>query len=154
MSNYTRYYKNGGCYFFTVVLNDRSQNLLTANIQLLRQSFAKIKQHYPFKIDAIVILPDHIHSVWTLPKNDNDFSTRWRLIKSAFSRSLSQNEYVSTSRENKHERGIWQRRFWEHFIKDQEDYNHHIDYIHFNPVKHGYLNDAYQWPYSSLIKPK
>ena len=154
MTNYRRYYQDGGCYFFTVVINDRSTDLLTANIQILRHAFAKIKKSYPFKIDAMVVLPDHIHSVWTLPKNDHDYSTRWRLIKSTFSRAINQHDNISVSRKNKNEKGIWQRRFWEHLIRDQEDYNRHIDYVHFNPVKHGYVTDPHQWPYSSIIKIK
>ena len=116
---------------------DRKLNLLTAHIELLREAFRGTRRRYPFTIDAIVILPDHIHAVWTMPDGDADFATRWRLIKSTFSRNLLAGEPISASRANKRERGIWQRRYWEHTIRDQNDFARHIDYIHINPLKHG-----------------
>jgi putative transposase len=109
-----------------------------------------IKQNHPFIIDAIVILPDHLHTLWQLPENDADYPMRWRLIKSAFSRALPQTEGISTSRRKKAERGIWQRRYWEHLIRDEIDFKRHVDYIHYNPVKHGYTQSPVDWPYSSI----
>jgi putative transposase len=101
-------------------------------------------------IDAIVILPDHLHAVWTLPDGDRDFALRWRLIKAAFSRGLSAGERISASRARKAERGIWQRRYWEHTLRDDDDLARHIDYIHFNPVKHGHVARVVDWPHSSF----
>ena len=110
---------------------------------------------HPFTIDAFVLLPDHIHCIWTLPENDFDYSTRWMLIKSHFTRHYVINKNsvnLSTSRKNKREQNVWQRRFWEHQIRNQEDFNKHVDYIHFNPVKHGYVSKAKDWEYSSFPK--
>ncbi len=101
-------------------------------------------------MDAVVILPDHLHCIWQLPKNDDNFSSRWRLIKSHFSRTINSKEYISKSRQRKKERGIWQRRFWEHVIRNEEDYIHNVEYIHYNPVKHGYVNNVKDWKYSSF----
>ncbi len=117
----------GACYFFTVNIAERNKSLLIDHIDELRGAFKKIKQNHPFIIEAIVILPDHIHTLWQLPENDADFPTRWRLIKSAFSRALPQTERISTSRRKKGERGIWQRRYWEHLIKDDKDFERHVD---------------------------
>ena len=150
MTEYRRYKIKGGCYFFTVNLANRRQQLLTENIDLLRQAFRKVKRKHPFTIDAIVILPEHLHCVWTLPEHDMDFSLRWRQIKSEFSRQFESSEPLSISRMSKQERGIWQRRFWEHHLRDETDFNRHIDYIHFNPVKHGHVDAVKDWPYSSF----
>ena len=150
MTNYRRNFTKGGCYFFTVNLLDRNTSLLTDKIELLRESFAIVKRQHPFTINAIVILPEHLHCIWTLPSMDDDFSLRWRKIKYHFSYNLLPNEKVSSSRKNKKERGIWQRRFWEHLIKDQDDFNRHVQYIHYNPVKHGYCKNAADWPFSSI----
>jgi len=140
----------GGTYFFTVNLAERNRTLLVEHVDVLREAFRAVKQAHPFMIDAIVVLPDHLHAVWTLPENDHDFSLRWRQIKSAFSRELDKGERVSQSRVAKGERGIWQRRFWEHAIRDDEDYRRHVDYVHFNPVKHGYVGQVVNWPYTSF----
>jgi len=123
---------------------------LTERIDSLRDAFQEVKKAHPFDIDAIVVLPDHLHSLWTLPEGDDDFSLRWRQIKSAFSRAIEKDERISNSRLRKQERGIWQRRFWEHAIRDEEDFNRHIDYIHINPVKHGYVQRAIDWQFSSI----
>ena len=109
-----------------------------------------MRQAHPFQIDGIVILPDHLHTLWTLPEGDDDYSLRWRQIKSAFSRRLDEGETVSASRSRKRERGVWQRRFWEHTIRDDEDFARHLDYIHYNPVKHGHVKRVADWPYSSF----
>ena len=98
----------------------------------------------------MVVLPDHLHAVWTMPEGDRDFSTRWRLIKSTFSRNLAVGESISASRAAKRERGIWQRRYWEHTIRDERDYAAHIDYCHLNPYKHGLVQRVRDWPYSSF----
>jgi putative transposase len=104
-------------------------------------------------MDAVVVLPDHIHAIWTLPPRDPDFSTRWMLVKSAFSRRCAQTNEVAApgnSRARRREQAIWQRRFWEHHIRDERDFASHVDHIHYNPVKHGYVSAAKDWPYSSF----
>ena len=140
----------GGTYFFTVNLAERHSTLLVDNITALRGAFKKVMHDYPFVIDAVVILPEHCHAIWTLPKEDSDFSTRWRLIKFNFSQSLPKTERINVSRQHKSERGIWQRRFWEHQIRDDLDYIRHKDYVYYNPIKHGYVNRLIDWPYSSF----
>ncbi|MBJ7406377.1 MAG: transposase [Bradyrhizobium sp.] len=150
MTSYRRNFVPGGSFFFTVNLADRRQSLLTTNIELLRAAFREIRRRHPFTIDAIVILPEHLHTVWTMPDGDADFATRWRQIKSAFSRSLETNEPVSASCAARGERGIWQRRYWEHTIRDGEDYARHIDYVHINPVKHGLVKRVRDWGHSSF----
>ncbi len=151
MGTYIRANLKGGVYFFTVNLAERHNNdLLIANIEILRDAFRLTKKAHPFIIEASVILPEHLHCIWRLPEHDNDFSTRWRLIKTHFSKNIVANEPISKSRKRKNERGIWQRRFWEHLIKDKKDYQNHLDYIHYNPVKHGYVQRAIDWPYSSF----
>ena len=101
-------------------------------------------------IDACVVLPDHLHCVWTLPEGDADYSTRWRVLKTIFARNLPVGERRSEARLRRSERGLWQRRFWEHTIRDDDDFAAHIDYVHFNPVKHGYVQEAAKWPYSTF----
>jgi putative transposase len=150
MTAYRRNLVTGGTYFFTVNLADRRWSLLTENVELLRAAFRYTRRCHAFTIEAIVILPDHLHVVWTLPPEDSDFATRWRLIKTAFSRGLHPTERVSASRSRKRERGIWQRRFWEHTIRDDDDFARHLDYIHFNPIKHGYVERVQDWPFSSF----
>jgi putative transposase len=150
MTNYRRYRVEGGTYFFTVNLADRSQRLLVEHIGELRAAFKEVMVAHPFTIEAVVILPDHLHTIWTLPEGDHDFSLRWRQIKAAFSRVLEKDENISESRTKKQERGIWQRRFWEHAIRDINDFERHVNYIHYNPVKHGYVQQVAQWPYSSF----
>src|SRR4051812_4474358 len=122
MPNYRRLFIPGGCWFFTVNLLDRSETLLVDHIDALRASLASTRRRYWFEIDALVVLPDHLHAVWTLPPGDADFSTRWRLIKTAFAKSLPNREQRSHVRQARNERGIWQRRFWEHMIRDESDY--------------------------------
>ncbi len=124
--------------------------LLTDNADVLRKAFRYARQRYPFTIDAIVVLPDHLHTIWTLPEGDADFAVRWQLIKGNFSRKLPQGERISASRVRKRERGIWQRRFWEHTLRDEDDFARHADYIHFNPVKHGHTARVQDWPFSSF----
>ncbi|HYE36444.1 REP-associated tyrosine transposase [Methylocaldum sp.] len=150
MTDYRRFRVEGGTYFFTVNLAERHRKLLTEHIGALREAFRVVKGAHPFTIDAVVILPDHLHTIWTLPTGEQDFSLRWRQIKSAFSREIEKGERISKSRSRKGERGVWQRRFWEHVIRDEEDFARHVDYIHHNPVKHGYVKAVSNWPYSSF----
>jgi putative transposase len=150
MTNYRRNFIRGGSYFFTVNLADRRLRLLTENIGRLRAAFRYTRARHSFAVEAIVILPDHLHAIWTLPAGDSDFALRWRLIKSAFSRGLPTGEYVSTSRADKGERGSWQRRYWEHTLRDEADLARHCDYIHFNPLKHRHVTRVKDWPYSSF----
>jgi putative transposase len=150
MTAYRRNFIPGGCFFFTVNLADRRLRLLTENVETLRSAFRETRQRHPFTIDAMVVLPDHLHAVWTMPEGDRDFATRWRLIKSTFSRSFRAGEPISASRAAKRERGIWQRRYWEHTIRDEDDFGRHIDYVHINPVKHGLVTRVRDWPHSSF----
>ena len=147
---YRRASHAGGTYFFTVNLNNRKASLLTDHIDLLRECIANVKFRYPFHIDAMVVLPEHLHAIWTLPENDSAYASRWRMIKASFSRALPKVEVISQSRQAKGERGIWQRRYWEHTICNENDFERHVDYIHYNPVKHGYVRCVSEWPYSSI----
>ncbi len=150
MSVYRRNYVVGGTYFFTVNLLDRKKTLLVDYVDSLRESVAKVRRKRPFHIDAWVVLPDHMHAVWTLPEGDADYSGRWREIKKAFNRYVPPGEILSRARQQQGERGIWQRRFWEHTIKSEKDYRRHIDYVHINPLKHGLVMQVKDWPYSSF----
>ena len=150
MTDYRRNFLPGGAFFFTVNLAERRLRLLTDQIDALRRAFRETRRDHPFTIDAIVVLPDHLHAVWTLPEGDANFATRWRLIKSAFSRSIATDERISQSRAAKGERGIWQRRYWEHTIRDCKDFARHVEYIHINPVKHRLVTRVRDWPYSSF----
>ncbi len=139
-------------YFFTLVTEQR-QPLLTLpeNIDLLRTAFQREKTAHPFEMDAVVILPDHLHCLWLLPENDTDYSKRWARIKRYFSTGCTGITLIpSASRLAKRERPVWQRRFWEHRIRDEEDWRRHMDYIHYNPVKHGHAASPWDWPHSSL----
>ncbi|HFD13132.1 MAG TPA: transposase [Crenotrichaceae bacterium] len=148
--HYRRADVKGGTYFFTVNLAERNNTLLVDEIDVLRNVMNKVKKQHPFKLDAMVVLRDHLHMLWTLPVYDNDYATRWMLIKSGFSRQIPKRERINTSRRTKGERGIWQRRYWEHLIRNECDYEKHVDYIHNNPVKHGYVKCATDWLYSSI----
>lgn len=150
MTAYRRNFVPGRSYFFTVNLADRRSRLLVDNIELLRAAFRTTRRRHPFTIDATAVLPDHLHTIWTLPEGDSDFAGRWQLIKGGFSRRLPRQEPVSASRVSKRERGIWQRRYWEHTLRDEDDLARHIDYIHFNPVKHRLVERVRDWPFSSF----
>jgi putative transposase len=150
MIRYRRNFVSGGSFFFTVNLAERRLRLLTDHVGALRAAFRDTRTRHPFTIEAIVVLPDHLHAIWTLPEGDADFATRWRLIKSAFSRAMPHGERISLSRTRKGERGIWQRRYREHTLRDEGDFARHADYIHFNPVKHGHVRRTKDWPYSSF----
>ncbi|MFL9610405.1 REP-associated tyrosine transposase [Methylobacillus sp. Pita2] len=149
--DYRRVWHKGGIYFFTVNLLQRQKNdLLTQHIDLLRQVVLSVKQRHPFIIHGWVVLPDHLHALIELPANDADYAVRWRLIKSGFSKSIPKQEYRSVVRLERGERGIWQRRYWEHCIRDEADFQAHMDYIHINPVKHGLVASVKDWPYSTF----
>ena len=147
MPNYRRGRSEGATWFFTVVTAQRRRFLANEHATCaLRQSVAATLQQMPFHIDAWVILPDHMHAIWTLPAGDRDFSSRWGLIKAGFSRN-SNLPHTSAKRRDS---GLWQPRFWEHRIRDTADYDAHMDYVHYNPVKHGYVARVKDWPYSSF----
>ena len=150
MPDYRRNRVPGGSYFFTVTLLDRRTSLLVDEIGLLRDAVRQVRASAPFHIDAWVVLPEHMHCVWTLPPDDDDFSGRWRAIKARFSAAMPRHEHRSATRVRRGERGIWQRRFWEHTIRDDRDYASHVDYVHFNPVRHGLVARAGDWPFSSF----
>ena len=156
MPSYLRHRVEGGCYFFTVNLQDRRSDLLVAEIDALRSAVRAARARHPFHIDAWVVLPDHMHCLWTLPPDDCDFPVRWRTIKALFSRSVQRAVPRAKARRaslvRKREAGVWQRRYWEHTIRDDQDYAGHMDYIHFNPVKHGLAARPADWPYSSFAK--
>lgn len=146
---YRRNYVAGGTFFFTVTLRDRRSDLLVRHVDLLRGAFSVVKKRRPFRIDAMVVLPDHLHAIWTLPEGDSDYSGRWRAIKSGFVVALAR-EGICVARNARGEAEVWQRRFWEHTLRDERDLNHHIDYIHYNPVKHGHASCPADWPYSTI----
>src|SRR5271170_4366263 len=149
MPQYRRASLEGSVFFFTVVLADRPSDLLLNEIDRFRRIYRNVEQRHPFETVAICVLPDHLHALWALPEGDADFSTRWSLIKSSFSRGLD-SKPRSPSKIRKREKGIWQRRYWEHAIRDDADFERHIDYIHFNPVKHGLVKRVVDWPHSSF----
>lgn len=150
MTQYRRIHSPGATWFFTANLADRRSTLLVERIDTLRAAVRYVQTRHPFHIQAMVALPDHLHAVWTLPQGDSDYPLRWRLLKTWFSRQVSHGEHRSASRIDKHERGLWQRRYWERLIRDEADLRSHIDYVHFNPVKHGHALRAADWPYSTL----
>jgi len=145
MSQYRRLYLQGGCYFFTVVTHARTP-ILIDNFTRLKDAFYHVKKSLPFQMEAIVILPDHLHCIWNLPESDQDFSTRWKLIKHYFSIGMK------ASKSLRNEKNIWQNRFWEHLIRNEKDFNRHMDYIHYNPVKHQLVKSPKDWQYGSFKK--
>ena len=136
-------------FFFTVVLADRSSTLLVDQADRLRRIYQTVFERRPFETVAICVLPDHLHAIWALPEGDVDFSARWNLIKGGFSRGLEA-RLPSMSKLRKREKGIWQRRYWEHAIRDEADLERHVDDIHFNPVKHGLVARVRDWSFSSF----
>jgi putative transposase len=155
MPNYRRHYVPGGTYFFTVVTHER-RPILTPTIgrDRLRRAIESVRTERPFEIVAIALLPDHLHTIWTLPEHNADYSIRWGLIKERFTRLFLRaggSDGVSTESRRKHrERSVWQRRFWEHTIKDEDDLKRCADYIHWNPVKHGLAKSVIDYPWSSF----
>jgi putative transposase len=149
MVQYRRNFLPGGTFFFTVTLADRRSSALVDHIGLLRGAFRTTRHERPFTIDAIVVLPDHLHIVMNLPPNDGDFSGRWKRLKSLFTRYVVARG-LETQPNRRGEYTLWQRRFWEHTIRDETDLIRHIDYIHYNPVKHGLVRQVSEWPHSSF----
>lgn len=155
MPGYRRWYVPGATYFFTVVTERRRPLFAEAsNRQRLREAMRSTFADLPVDVVAGVILPDHLHTIWTLPDDDADFSTRWKRIKIAFTQSFLAAGGVeadrSASRVKRNARGVWQRRFWEHLIRDEDDFKRHVEYIHFNPVKHELALCPHAWPHSSF----
>ncbi|MBW4649097.1 MAG: transposase [Kastovskya adunca ATA6-11-RM4] len=155
MPNYRRLAVAGGTYFFTQVTYQRRTWLCNDIARAtLRDAINTVRQTYPFSIDAFVLLPDHLHCIWTLPEGDSDYTTRWRLIKTLVTKrcatELALNAKVTDSRSKRKEGNLWQRRFWEHLIRDEVDYARHCHYIHYNPVKHGLCQTPIQWRFSSV----
>ena len=147
---YRRANAEGGTYFFTVNLADRHSDFLVQHIVDLRAVMQAVKIAHPFSIVAMAVLPEHLHAIWRLPPGDADYPLRWSQIKAGFSRRLPKDERIRTTRQTKRERGIWQRRYWEHQIRDEDDLARHVDYIHYNPVKHGLVSRPVDWPHSTL----
>jgi putative transposase len=154
MSHYRRANDPGAYYFFTVVTNDRRAFLTDeATRGCLRHAWRIVRERRPFQLIALCLLPNHLHCIWKLPEDDADYSTRWASIKAIFTREYLRQGGVEGARNRshrrRHEAAIWQRRFWEHRIRDQRDFSRHVDYIHFNPVKHGLVTDPSDWPWST-----
>ena len=149
MVRYRRNFVPGGTFFFTLTLHDRRSSALVDHVALLRAAFRNTRSERPFAIDAIVILPDHLHTILTLPPDDPDFSNRLRRIKGRFTRSVVA-EGVAVSSDHRGEYSLWQKRFWEHTIRDDRDFERCVDYIHYNPVKHRLTSTPSEWPFSSL----
>lgn len=177
---YRRAWIPGGSYFFTVVTDHRRPLLATESaVEVLRQAFRTVRAKRPFAVDAMVVLRDHLHCIWTLPPGDVDFATRWRLIKTWFTKHCDPDlldeapGYAALTRPTNvtdgginagtqaggevsgdaaltRSRAVWQNRYWEHVLRDEADYERHADYIHYNPVKHGLVASAGDWPYSSF----
>jgi len=155
MSRYRRASKQGTTYFFTVVTYRRQPVLCNDAVRTaLRNAIEAVRITRPFTIDAWVLMPDHLHCIWTLPEGDSDFSTRWMMIKRMVSIATRDTtfraDWVNSSKHKHRESTLWQRRFWEHAIRDDEDFGRHVDYIHWNPVKHGLVANAADWPYSTF----
>ncbi len=150
MPEFRRNYIEGGTYFFTHVTYNRAPILCLPEIRRsLRNAFKKIRRNLPFRMEAIVVLPDHLHCLWTLPANDFDYSVRWRLIKTAVTKECKS---VLESRLPSSECSFWQSRYWERTIRNEEDFRIHFDYIHYNPVKHGLVNAPTDWKFSTFRK--
>ena len=150
MSGYRRSLAGGGTFFFTVNLANRKSALLIDEIDRLRRAFELVRTRHPFRMVAFCVLPEHMHTVWQLPQDDVQYGLRLGMIKRAFSSGLPSAAGRSASKIAKREKGLWQRRFWEHQIRDETDLQRHVDYIHFNPVKHGLVKQVRDWPHSSF----
>lgn len=146
MPNYRRIFIPGQQYFFTVNLQDRRSKLLTEHVDLFRQAYSSVLKSHPVETLAICILPNHLHCLWQMPEGDSNYAQRWRLTKGNFTRSLRKSGAIGDNQK------VWQNRYWEHHIRDDKDFNNHMDYIHANPVTHGYVSDVEEWPFSSWHK--
>ncbi len=150
MTNYRRIHVPGASIFFTVCLEEKGSDLLIREIGALRHAFRSTKAERPFEIAAIVVLPDHLHAILTLPRGDSDYATRWAVIKSRFTRAVPKVSHKRPSQEKRADGGIWQRRFWEHHLRDDTDYRRHVDYCLTDPVRHGLVRRPEDWLYSSI----
>ena len=150
MPNYRRAWRPGGTFFFTLSLLDRRSDVLVRYIDALREAVRRTRAERPFEIDAWVVLPEHMHWIITLPDGDADYANRIKAMKIRFVQAIPRGETRNPARVLRGERGIWQRRFWEHEIRDEADFARHVDYIHFNPVKHGLVTRVRDWPYSTF----
>lgn len=155
MPNYRRAHVPGGTFFFTVVTYQRRRLFhIAENRALLREVIRECQRDWPFEMNAIVLLPDHLHAIWTLPSGDENYSARWSVIKKTFTTRFLANggddPQVSAGKQRERRRGVWQRRFWEHTIEDEDDFETHFDYIHFNPVKHQFVKCPGDWEPSSF----
>ena len=151
--HYRRAFTPGGSFFFTVVTEGRRPIFASAeSVAVLREAFRRVRQTRPFQIDAIVVMPDHLHCIWTLPPDDADFATRWRLIKTRFTKHCDPALRIApnAARTAKGEQAVWQHRYWEHQLRDETDFTRHVEYIHYNPVKHGLAASPQDWPHSSF----
>jgi putative transposase len=149
MVRFRRNFVAGGAFFFTVMLADRTSKALTDHVGALRWAFRDTRLSRPFTVDAVVVLPEHLHIVMTLPEADADYSSRLSLIKRRFTDAVMKSG-VPVARHRNGEIALWQRRYWEHTIRDERDFVRHVDYIHFNPVKHGLVARVCDWPHSSF----
>lgn len=150
---YRRAFVPGGSFFFTVVTEKRRPVLASAQaIAVLRGAFPAVPASRPFVMNAAVVLPDHLHCICTLPSDDGDFATRWRLVKTWFTKHCDPalRAMPNRARAAKAEQTLWQHRYWEHLLRDEADFNRHVEYIHYNPVKHGYAKAPMDWPHSSF----
>ncbi len=146
MVNYRGNRVSGGTYFFTVTLADRRSRALTEHITLLREAFRRVRRERPFRTEAVVVLPDHLHAVWTLPRDDYDYPGRWRAIKSRFTHDVcTRGAPLSSNVKGGYD--LWQRRYWEHTRRDENDLQKHVDYVHYDPVKHGLVTRVADWPF-------
>lgn len=155
MSNYRRAKISGGTYFFTVVTYRRQRFLCDGPVRAaLRDAIGETRMVCPFTIDGWVLLPDHLHCIWTLPPEDADFGKRWAMIKRFVTKrcglALHRDEWMNDGKHRRHESTLWQRRFWEHIIRDETDYTRHMDYLHYNSVKHGLVKSVKEWPFSTF----
>ena len=140
----------GGTWFFTVNLQHRGDDLLVRHIDALRAVMRRVRRDHPFAIEAMVVLPDHLHAIWRLPPGDAAYPTRWRLIKAGFTRALARHGIAGRRPGGAPGRAVWQRRYWEHRIRDDTDLARHVAYIHYNPVKHGHVAHPADWPHSTI----
>lgn len=153
---YKRMKVEGASYFFTLVTHERRKLFAEREcVALFESAVSRIRERHPFEVEALVVLPDHLHTLWQLPPGTADYSTRWRLIKEAFTKAYLKRyppPNVNPSRRARGEQSLWQRRFWEHLVRDDRDFGDHLDYIHLNPVRHGFVSSPSEWPHSSFSK--
>ena len=155
MPKFHRNYVPGGTYFFTAATYGREPIFASETARrLLGQVMRECNERYPFATDAIVLLPDHMHIIWRLPSGDDDYSRRWAWLKRRFTKQWlaegAPERRTTTAQRQQRRKGVWQPRYWEHTISDEDDYEQHVNYVHYNPVKHGYVACPHEWPYSSF----